>query len=374
MPSRRLRSTTGLLVLALLLPPQSVFALLNIDGTKNQVFVFGSATVAYDSNVFAQAGGDGDYIYSTSLGVELKRRAGIIAVNATAVFDYERFAEIEGLNAWNPRFTLELNKTTGRTTGALTVNAFRSSRADSAVNLRTQTWNFPLGLNVKYPVNDNYYLTSTTSFLRRSYVDNSALLTYTDYGEAIDLFYVYTSKTDLIGGYRIRVATTDLGTTADHAFTAGLTNQILPKISGTVRAGYQFRNVDYTGESYSQITAAVSLSWNASRKFTVYNQIARDFTTTAVGGTVDTLSAMLRAVYTFSRRLSAESSVGYGRNRFLGGLPRQDEFFTWDVGGRYVFNDHLQVAASYNYMRNWSTSSFSDFERNGYSVNVSSRF
>lgn len=365
----------GLVVLALLFPQQSVFALLNIDGTRNQVFVFGSASLAYDSNVFARADGEGDYMFNAAVGVELKRRAGIISVNARAMFDYQRFTEFSDQNSWNPTFHLELNKTTGRTTGALTINAFRSSRADSAVNLRTQSWNFPIGLNLKYPVNDKIYLTSTTGYLKRSYSDSAAgLLTYTDYTQAIDLFYVFTSKTDLLAGYRIRVGTTERGTTTDHNVTVGATNGLLPKVNGTVRLGYQWRTIDSTAESYNQITAAVSLTWNATRKLNVTGTVARDFTTTAVGGNVDTFSALLRGNYTFTRRYSVDAGLGYGRNHFLGGTPRTDQFFTWDVGGRIHWNEHFDLSASYTYLNNWSDTSLSNFERTGYSVNFQTRF
>ena len=369
------QSLVGLVVLALLFPQQSVFALLNIDGTRNQVFVFGSATLSYDSNVFASSSGEGDYIFSASTGLEVKRRAGIISVNARAMVDYQRFSEFADQSSWNPTFYLELNKTTGRTTGALTVNAFRTSRADSAVNLRTQSWNFPVGLNLKYPVNDKIYLTSNSNYLRRSYTDTSTgLLTYTDYGQAFDVFYVFTSKTDLLGGYRIRVGTTSLGTTTDHSITVGATNGLLPKVNGTVRLGYQWRNVDSTGETYNQITASASVTWNATRKFNVTGSVSRDFMTTAVGGSVDTFSTLLRGNYIFTRRYSVDAGVGYGRNRFLGSAPRTDQFYTWDVGGRIHWNEHFDLSATYSYMNNWSDASISDFERTGYSLNLSTRF
>jgi hypothetical protein len=374
----RSRFTTrlvGLLTLALLASPRPANALLNIDGTRNQVFVFGNAAVSYDSNLFASAGGGGDYIYGATVGVELKRRAGIIAVNATATFDYQKYAEFTDQSGWNPSFFLELNKTTGRTTGAFTINAVRSSRADSAVNLRTQTWNFPLGFNVKYPVNDKFYVTSGTGYLRRSYSDSGAgLLSYTDYSQAFDVFYVYTSKLDLLGGYRLRVGNTSLGTTTDQAFTIGLANGILPKVNGTLRVGYQIRHSDNTGDTYHQFTTTAGLTWTATRKFTANLSVSRDFQTTAVGGNVDSLSALLRGVYQYSRQFSIDGSIGAGRNLFLSGTPRTDTFFSWDAGAKYRWNEHFEIGASYNYLKNWSTVSRSDFERSGYSVNVSSRY
>lgn len=375
MRSRFTTRLLGLLALALIAAPRPANALLNIDGTRNQVFVFGNAALAYDSNLFASADGGGDYIYGASVGVELKRRAGIISVNASATFDYQKYAEFTDQSGWNPSFYLELNKTVGRTTGAFTLNAVRSSRADSAVNLRTQTWNFPLGLNIKYPVNDKFYVTSASGYLRRSYSDSAAgLLTYTDYSQAFDLFYVYTSKLDLLGGYRLRVGNTTLGTTTDQAFTVGVANGILPKVNGTLRVGFQIRHSDLTGDTYTQLTSTAGLTWTATRKFTANLSVSRDFQTTAIGGNVDTLSALLRGVYQYTRQFSMDASIGGGRNLFLGGTPRTDTFFSWDVGARYRMSEHLDVGASYNYLKNWSTVSRSDFERSGYSVNVSSRY
>lgn len=373
---RRLNQFAALALIAAFIAPPSAWALLNIDGTRNQVFVFGNVTFGYDSNIFAQSEATDDYVVTGSVGVELKRRAGIISVNSRAVFSYQGFAENRDESAWNPSFFLELNKTTGRTTGAITVNAYRTSRADAAVNLRTQTWNFPLGLSIKYPVNDKLYVTSQSNYLRRSYTDStSGLLDYTDYAQALDFFYVFTSKLDLVGGYRTRIGNTDVGTTTDHNFSFGVMNGLLPKLNGSIRVGYQLRETEL-GETFDQFQLMTSLTWNATRKLTVTNSIARDFSTTATGVTVDALTAGLRASYVFTRRFQAESGIAYGRNRFLGANQpaRQDEFFAWDVGATYAVNEHLRFAATYNYMKNWSTLSFSDFERTGYSLDISSRF
>lgn len=366
----------GLIAVALLCTQQSAFALLNIDGTRNQIFVFGKVSIAYDSNIFSSAADSGDTIYSAQVGAELKRRAGIISVNARAVFDRQEFQKNKSQSAWNPTFYLELNKTTGRTTGAFTVNAYRSSRADSAVNVRTQTWNFPLGLNVKYPVNDNIYITSTSGYLRRSYVDTTALLNYTDYSEAVDLLYVYTSKTDLSLSYRIRVGHTSLDNTTDQSLMFGLVNQIIPKINGSLRAGVQRRTIDSTGNTFSQWTLSADLGWAVTRKFNLQAIAARDFSTTAVGGSVDTLTAQLRAAYDFNRKYQANGGLGYGRNKFLDGNTRgrRDDFFSWDVGLTATWSEHLRIGVSYNYLHNWSSIAFSDFVRTGYSIDISSRY
>jgi hypothetical protein len=370
----RLGLVAGLLFL--LTPPAG--ALLNIDGTRNQVFVFGGATFGYNSNIFAESTGRGDYTMSAHAGLEIKRRAGIIAVNMTAKADYVTYGEYTGENSLNPSFSLELNKTTGRTTGAFTVNAYRETRSDAAVNLRTTTWNFPVGLNLKYPVNDNLYLTSSTGYLKRSYSDNSALVDYADYSQAVDAFYVYTTKLDLLAGYRLRYSSTSIGgKTADHWFNVGATGGLFSKLSGTVRAGYQFRRIaGPAAESYDHLNAQASISWPLTRKLILGGSLNRDFSTIATGASVDSTSAALRATYAFSRKIEFSADVATGLNKFLGRdqPAREDSFFSWGAGVIYRSTEHLQVGASYTYFRNWSTFSFSDYDSHGFSLDLSSRY
>jgi hypothetical protein len=377
-PFAHVRFTRVLLAAVLLAVAPSGRALLNLDGSRNQLFVFGGVTFAYNSNMFAEPVGRGDYTISAMAGVELKRRAGIIAVNSTAKFDYVRYGKYSGENAINPHFSLELSKGTGRTTGTFTVNAFRETRSDSAVNLRTSSWNFPLGLSIKYPVNDKFYFTAASDYLHRSYSDNVALVDYTDFSEAFDLYYVYTSKLDLIGGYRFRLSTTSVeGRTVDNWFNIGATGGLFSKLSGTVRLGYQFRNVSgYGGENFSHVNAQASLSWPMTRKVTFELQANRDFSTIATGHSVDSSSLSLQGSYAYSRKIDFSSGLSAGRNDFLGAIQsgRHDTFISWNAAAHYKMNEHFQMGASYSYFRNWSSLSLSDFESHGISVDVSSRY
>lgn len=363
-------------LLGLALP--SGHALLNIDGARNQIFVFGGVTFGYSSNIFSESTARGDYNLNASAGVELKRRAGIISVNSTFRVDYQRFGEYTSENSLNPNFFVEFIKNTGRTTGSFTVRAFRESRSDSAVNLRTNSWNFPLGLNLKYPINDKFYATSTTTYLRRRYSDSSVLANLTDYSEAIDLFYVYTSKLDLVGGYRVRLTRPSFGgDTADHWFNLGASGGLFAKLDGVLRLGYQLRQVSGpAAENFSHVNLLAALNWPLTRKLSLSGQVGRDFSTIATGSSVDSTSVALRANYAYNRRLELETGVSAGRNTFLGRAQpaREDSFFSWDVGARYKFNEHLDVGATFNYFLNWSTFSFSDFDRLSYSVDISSRY
>jgi hypothetical protein len=367
-----------LVAVAVLVGLSPVRALLNLDGQRNQVFVFGDVTLGYDSNIFAENSGRGDYTVNGTVGAELKRRAGIIAVDATGKMSYIAYGKYSHENAFNPNFQVEFIKSTGRTTGSLAISAFRESRSDSAVNLRTNSWNFPLDLNLKYPVNEKYYLTSETTFLRRRYVDTTTLANLTDYSQSLDVFYIYTSKLDLLGGYRIRVSRTSLGNDSyDHWFNLGATGGLFAKLNGSVKVGYQIREVSGSGNtSYTHLNALASVAWPITRKLNLTGAVGRDFNTIATGASVDSLSASIHASYAYSRKLEFTTGVAGGENRFLGTPPpaRRDTFFNFDLGAAYHMNEHLNVAATYSYFRNWSTFAFSDFDRQGFSIDISSRY
>lgn len=370
----RLVSTISLGLLLGLVPSH---ALLNVDGSRNQFFTFGSVTYAYNSNLFAEASGRGDSSINASAGVELKRRAGLIGLNTIGKIDYERFGKYSDENSVKPNFYLELNKASGRTTGALTLRAFRESLSDSAVNLRTSAWNVPVELDLTYPINDKFYATSNTAYLQRRYTDTTILRNLTTYSEGLDLFYVYTSKLDLLAGYRVRLDQTTRGLdTTDHWFNLGASGGLFAKLNGTVRLGYQLRQAEGGRENFSHINALAALGWPVTRKIRLAGQISRDFNTIATGASVDISSVGVRAIYAYSRKLEFDTGIAYGHNVFLGATQaqREDTFLSADLGARFKLNEYVSVAASYTYLHNWSSLNFANFVRQGVSFDLSIRF
>ena len=103
-----------LLVLLVVLPWHQAHALLNLDGTRNQIFAFGSVSFGYSTNIFSDSSQRGDSSLTGEAGLEYDRRAGVLGVNAIAKVGYERFRTYTDQNAVNPFFSLEVTKSTGR--------------------------------------------------------------------------------------------------------------------------------------------------------------------------------------------------------------------------------------------------------------------
>lgn len=353
-------------------------ALVSLNDGKDKVFVTASASMGYDSNIYANKGGDGDYVASTSLSAEYSRRAGLIGVDLTVGVSANFFQENTSQNFQNPNFNLEFTKQTGRTTGSLLLSAQRQSKADSASNMRNESWNYGANLNLRYPVIERYSLSGGVGVNKSQYVGNENLVDQISYSANTDLFYVYTSERDLIAGYRVRRERSSMSTfNTDHAVYVGLSGRILPKLNGTVRVGAQLR--DSSGPRSEQFTswmASASTTWNIMRRLSATGTVSKDFSTTSTNITTDSLSASTSLSYALTSRWSFGFSGGIGQTDFLGidGEGRSDFFVSAGFDISYALNDHFKASLGYAYMCNWSSFATADFERNSFSLSLSSRW
>ena len=358
---------------------QSAYGLISVNDGKNRIYVNATTTYAWDSNIFANRDSGGDSIVSASLGVDFQRRAGLIAVNGDVYVDASSFIQNKSENFLNPRFHVEFSKQTGRTTGALTASAARQSRADSAANLRNESWAYDAGLNLKYPVIERYSISGGIGYSLLDFVDNTLLVDLSTYSANLDLFYIYNTERDLIASYRIRYGETSASTSYyDHAFTVGVSGRIFSKLSGTLRVGYQIREPSQGGgESNSAVTASSNATWPVTKKMNAILNLSKDFSTTSTNISVDSTSIGVNLQYALNSKLVSYAGTGYGLSKFLGPLGggREDQYFTWNVGANYtVFAEHLKLSFTYTYFQNWSTLSYSSFERNSLNITASSQF
>jgi len=367
------------MVVAAAMAPRAA-ALLDFNDGHDKVTVSAEYGITYDSNLFVHAGGPGDYDQSLSLGANYTRRAGLIGVNASLSVSTARFTKFSSEDFTNPSLSLELTKGQGRLTGTVSLSAQRESTSDTATNLFTTSWNYGSSINLRYPINDRYYFTSLSDFSLHDYVQNSSPFNLLSYSEAIDVFYVYTSKLDLLGGYRIRLGEAQGGShTQDNALTLGATGGILPKLTGSFRAGYQWRDESgATGGRYGSLTTSLSLSWPMTKRVTFTGEASKDFTTAASDVSVDTtafnLSASLKP--TSPLKFILNTGVGYAFSNFLGarGDGREDRALSFNASITFTLTAVLSSSISYAYTDNQSNIAFSNFARHTATFNLSARF
>ncbi|MBI4621885.1 MAG: hypothetical protein HY736_01530 [Verrucomicrobia bacterium] len=379
-----------LLATCLACPPAR--ALVTFNDSHDRIFVNGSFGVSGDSNIFANSDNEGDLVYSSGFSLEYVRRAGWIGVNAGMSAGASWFGKNKSQNFSNPSYNLELTKQSGRTTGAFTVSGARESRADAAVNLRSTSWNYNTGLNVKYPAG-NYTFSGNLGYSSRKYVDETFFANLATYNAALDVFRILPSERELIGGYRYRYSETSRNSSStDHSLNVGVSGKLIRGVIGSLRGGLQARipRGGLPGEGkYSSWTASGSSHYAVSKKINLSGSISKDYSTTATSSSVDVISASVSTAYAFNSRWALSGSAGWGDTRFLGeggrivlaaGPPpvlgpfRHDNYANWNVALSYSLNEHFKSGISYGWFQNWSTLSFADFVRTSWALNLSSRW
>jgi hypothetical protein len=353
-------------------------ALLEFNDGRDKVAVTAGYGISYDSNLFAHSGGAGDYNQSVTLSTEYTRRAGLISVNASIGVSSGRFNKYTAEDFTNPTVDLEFTKDRGRLTGGLSLSAQRESNSDAAANIRADSWNYGGSLRFRYPINDRYYFSSLSDASATRYLRNAPLFNLSSYSEGVDIYYRYTSKLDLMGGYRIRVGTAEQGSnTQDHSLTFGATGGILPKLSGTVRLGYQWRQESgSTGGQYGSVTSSVSLSWPVTTRISVSSTASKDFQTTATDVSVDNTAFNLSASLKPTGKVSLGVGTGYSISRFLGpkGGGREDRALSLNASASTSFTSHISASISYAFSVNHSNVAYSDFGRHTATLTLSAHY
>ncbi|MCX6937912.1 MAG: outer membrane beta-barrel protein [Verrucomicrobia bacterium] len=375
-------------------------ALLRFNDSKEQVYVTAYVGAGYDSNVFSRgtgAGGGapgGDLLISAGAGMEYARKAGLIGVNASLGWDLGNFTTFTSENFLNPSASLEFSKGTGRTTGAIQFNVRKETRADPTVGLRTDTWNYGVNLNYRYPVIERYSFAGSLGWDTVSYSDPGPTFSNLNtYNISTDLFYNWRSDRDLLAGYRYRTSIAEfLSTSQDHSIYAGLSGRILAKLSGSARVGWTLRTNEYpngvTDAGSNGVYFSLAGTWPATRKATYSVSATQDFNTTSTNFQTQTTSLDLTGKFSHSVKFNTNATIGVGQTEFISGYAsdapavstgfngqdRLDNYLTAGVGADYTFKSHFTVSTSYTYYQNWSNLSAFVFQRHSISLTLSTRW
>ena len=194
----------------------------------------------------------------------------------------------------------------------------------------------------------------------------------------MDVYYTYTSKLDLMGGYRLRLGGAQGGSnTQDQDLTFGATGGILPKLNGSIRFGYQWRNETGTqGGQYDSLTSSVSLAWPVTKRLNFSVSASKDFATTATDVSVDSTNISLSAAVKPVGKINLNPGLDYTVSRFLGakGAGREDHALSCSLSVSLALTSHISASISYAYIVNQSNVAIADFGRHTASVSLSARY
>lgn len=356
------------LVLALLTLPRA-HALLNMNEGKDLLFVSGTYSIGLDTNVFTRAASTRSMTQSASIAIDYTRQAGLIGVAVSVSAASGRFESVRGQDFTDPSVSISLRKRYGRTTGSLSLSGRRASEPDPDAGERTRALAYNGALDLRYPVNDRYYITNGVRTTSKYYLNQAAFSDLQTYSDALAINYIYTSKLDLTGAYTFTVSDTSKSTKAyDHGLSIGASGSLLPKLSGGVNVGLQRRDsTSVLGgkETFNAFSSSTSLKWLFSRKLSFNAELSDDFSVTSTNISVNRATVGLHSAYSITSKYNLNTGVTYIASDFLGveGDGRKDQMFMFSASVGLALTTHIRTSLSYAYTINESNAPGASFHR-----------
>jgi hypothetical protein len=183
----------------------------------------------------------------------------------------------------------------------------------------------------------------------------------------IDLFYRWTSKTDLSVGYRFRETRVRIGQdSTDHFLNIGARGEFTPKIAGRFAVGVNRRDLERGGAD-TQVGVDATLAYEVTPKTTFEFGASNDFGTSPQGQQLKNKSVRGMLV----AKIAEEWSLSGGLNwRAIDYGARTDDYVEAQLGSAFVVSTSVRIEASYVFRNYSSNVRFNEFRNNVFSVAV----
>ncbi len=372
---------TASLALASAVP--SAAALVSIGDTAN-VYFNGSATARYDDNIFLRPNNEeSDLIFIFAPGVELnvgkRANANLNLYYREDFYLYEDNSDLD-TNVSNifldtflnmPRLDLSFDASFQQLIQPEAT--LRLFGFDGLIERDVYNANF----RGEYEISER---TSIASGVSGSKVDFDNDIFFNDsesFSIPVTLYYSLTPRFDLSAGYRYRHTDVDRNGLAnsreyeDHYANVGIRGEVLPKLMGEARVGYQERRVEGGGND-DGVSFGLDFSHFLTPKITLLFGGYRDFETGGQGQSIDTVGGSLGARYTFNHLLSATAGVNYFERDYDTG--RTDDTLDLNVGVSYSPITYVNLSAGYIFRTNDSSVDALEFDNNIFNVSASLRY
>src|SRR5690606_3242138 len=131
--------------------------------------------------------------------------------------------------------------------------------------------------------------------------------------------------------------------------------------------------VGYTQQEYDDArlgdlsgwTAGAKLTWNVTQLTTVTGTLSHEVEETILSNASGYFAtrAEIRADHELLRNLLLNASIGYENDEFEG-ISRDDDYYLFGIGAKYLMNRYLSVSGGYGYRTRSSNQPNADFDEN----------
>ncbi len=368
---------------ALVLCPLSGFGLARILGGEFYVDV--RAGVEYDSNVDSSNTGEEDFAFLIGPGFEYIRPDTRTELTVSGFLDYQEFVEDEGNDTinWGLEGSAQLPLVGSPLTGSLTAGLSQTTRSDSQVNQRLETFSIDVLGELTYQFRPKIAFTTAAGF---SFDDPENFSQNTEYTWRNEL--VLTEIIGQIGGFagvELERQTTE-GTTASGeltnnniAFLFGLNGQLVPEglfSKLELDIGFGFRTVNNsTGNGADETIFVIdgSAVWQARVRTQVGLQAARDIDLAPDDTSSVETSVSLFVIQEVGNRTIVRVEVGYEQDDFVNVNRTDDAIFTRAIV-EFQATDRWSITGGYTYENRDSDLVTSEFDRHFANASTVYRF
>ena len=195
------------------------------------------------------------------------------------------------------------------------------------------------------------------------------------------LRYALTRVTALTAEYRFGYNSyeNDVNDSISHFALVGVDHRFDRRLSGSVRAGAEFREFDERDGDETEPYVEGSLDYAASRssKFRAYVRYGLDNNETSFYDTNTSLRTGLSFNQQIAENLSASAGVNYVHSELEGSdflADTDDDLVSVNLGLRYQLQRNLALYGDYYYINSSSDVEFREYDRHRFTVGLSATF
>lgn len=327
-------------------------------------------SAVHDSSIRSNSLDEDDIVISTRPSLRYFRPSKNFDLSASVGLQNTTYVDFSEFDKTNAFFDLNISPKLDRETsrfefsGSLLLNS--ETRAEEEVGDIITTTNYGGSAQLVYRPNRRYSVTGTVR--HRQEDPDGDVYSKRENTEFSGMLGMVVAKGIMA---QARVGYTDTSTSANEldskmlTYSAGLSGELLPKVSGSFQAGIQERDFsNFPSDSNPYLSA--SMEWQADERSSVTLSASNSLGTTFSNRSSDTFSLRLTANRSLSRELNGSIFIGYRDSEYgdlQTGSVRSDDGYDLGAQLQYQLVRYGSIGLTFDYSDRSSNRGLFDYSR-----------
>lgn len=374
-------------------------------GESGVVKFVGSSRVNWHSNIFRdERDEESDITYSLAPGFEWTLGRGLSVWDAALKASYTWIEYMDNPDLGTELLSCSANSSYQGSRLDLEMGASYQEQQTTSGDVNRdkdliESRNHAVRLNFDYRYSPKLGVSAGIRYAAREYVEPEGFFAdYDHWRLPFDLYYEWTPKLDLSLGYQyglreVKGYTRENGNrigsydTHSHFFNAGLRGALLPKLVGSVRAGFRMRDSDSSTNlingspvvrerdgSGGMLGLDADLNWAQTAKTSHRLRLTRDFGVAGEGDVTEVTALNVSSSYVLTTHWTVSTALGFTYRDYQDRAERHDGQADLGLNLTYRPDAHWRLTGGYRYVENDSNTSGYSYEDHQVRLGVSLRY